>query len=702
MSGLRTMKRSWSGNAEDLGESDVVFLRTSQQVSTSNPNLQPIASGSQSAKTHTPRRKSGDPLGLLPSSEIKPAAASSGVPIEWSPTPSPVRNQRTLDKVAKDLTNRMDAGREERPEAASKGTKRRKGEIKFGAARKPSNDAKRDSAIESNASQQEEASSSRFIPSIFNKSAAQLREDRKLAGVNPLHRSGSTSSDASGVREKKPKLSKVFLSKEQQMIYQLVVDEGKSVFFTGSAGTGKSVLLREIIAGLRRKFAAKQQQDCIAVTASTGIAACNIGGVTLHSFAGIGLGTDPTPVLVTKIKRNRKAAGRWLRTKVLIIDEVSMIDPALFDKLEEVARAMRKSPRSFGGIQIVVTGDFFQLPPVAKKGEATRFAFEAQKWDEAITHKVNLTQVFRQKDETFIQMLNEMRFGRMSEDTIKRFRQLDRRPQAQVGITPTDLFPMRHEVERANTGRLDALRQPSKAFRALDGGSLPETERARILDSFLAPQVVYLKVNAQVMLIKNTDDVLVNGSIGKITGFMDLSEYKSRISAGQDLTKTKKDGSVDLVKDEIAESTEFKGAIKPGAAGSVAGDRSRSTSPVKTPAPGQQFPLVNFVVPGGVRAELVIPETWKNEDSMGTVLASRTQVPLILAWAMSIHKAQGQTISCCKVDLTKTFEKGQAYVAISRATSLEGLQVVGFKPEAVKAHDRVIEWSKTLNILAPS
>jgi len=159
-------------------------------------------------------------------------------------------------------------------------------------------------------------------------------------------------------KKKKSTPYQIFLSDEQQAILNMVVDGKKSVFFTGSAGTGKSVLLRQIIASLRKKYA--KEPDRISVTASTGLAACNIGGVTLQSFSGIGLGNTTTAELVKKIKRNQKAKHRWMRTKVLIIDEVSMVDGDLFDKLEAIARQLRNNGRPFGGIQLVITGDFFQ------------------------------------------------------------------------------------------------------------------------------------------------------------------------------------------------------------------------------------------------------------------------------------------------------------------------------------------------------
>lgn len=205
---------------------------------------------------------------------------------------------------------------------------------------------------------------------------------------------------------------KLVLSAEQQKVLQIVVGEGKNVFFTGSAGVGKSVLLREMIKNLQRKHA--KAQDAVAVTASTGIAACNIGGITLHSFGGAGLALEKAEELVKKIRRNKKAASRWMRTKVLIIDEsesrcrvdiadflpVSMVDAALFDKYNKIGQLMRKSPnKPFGGIQVILTGDFFQLPPVTKGGAEPKFCFEAETWTESIDTSVNLTKVFRQKDQ---------------------------------------------------------------------------------------------------------------------------------------------------------------------------------------------------------------------------------------------------------------------------------------------------------------
>jgi len=232
----------------------------------------------------------------------------------------------------------------------------------------------------------------------WNVSASALREEKKKFKQKTTRKMDKTQTEAAERHQNYMAVLPITLSEEQERVKKLVVEQAKSVFFTGSAGTGKSVLMRSIIADLRRKYI--KEPDRVAVTASTGLAACNIGGVTLHSFGGIGLGKEDVPALVKKIKKNPKAKNRWLRTKILIIDEISMVDGDLFDKLEGIARAMRNNGRPFGGIQLVITGDFFQLPPVPEYGQnrSIKFAFDAGTWPTAIHHTIGLTEVFRQKD----------------------------------------------------------------------------------------------------------------------------------------------------------------------------------------------------------------------------------------------------------------------------------------------------------------
>lgn len=277
----------------------------------------------------------------------------------------------------------------------------------------------------------------------WNTTASAVKEEQKRLrqGHKKLVKDIEGGSVKSSVKkQRKGEVAKVFLSDEQKLVLKLVAEQKRSVFFTGSAGTGKSVLLRETIKVLRDNY--KREADRVAVTASTGLAACNVGGVTLHSFAGIGLGKEAVPELVKKIKRNQKAKQRWMRTKVLIIDEISMVDGDLFDKLEAIARAIRNNGRPFGGIQLVITGDFFQLPPVPDYGRVSKFSFDAATWNTSIEHTIGLTQVFRQKDPgastqwidsrwlltivVFANMLNEMRLGRLTPKSINAFRALNR------------------------------------------------------------------------------------------------------------------------------------------------------------------------------------------------------------------------------------------------------------------------------------
>lgn len=459
-------------------------------------------------------------------------------------------------------------------------------------------------------------------------------------------------------------IARVFLSPEQQSVLEAAVKHGKNVFFTGSAGAGKSYLLRQMIHDLHAKYS--KSSGAVAITASTGIAACNIGGITLHSFSGVGIGTGTVEQLCRYVRRNRNAVTRWKKTSVLVIDEVSMIDPKLFEKLECVARHIRQSVKPFGGIQIIMSGDFFQLPPVSQG--ATSFVFESPTWSQVIEQKFNLTQVFRQRDQQFVNMLNDMRLGKLAPETIQAFSKLERTPSLPEGIVPTELYAVRSDVDKANQMRLDALQTEMRTYTSLDDGSLPPDQLQRTLENFMPSRRIALKKGAQVMLIKNVDRELSNGSVGTVLDFVDDESFK------------------ELYGEEDAPDTLLRAERAPGA--------TRQVSKTE-PRPAPRWPLVRFhLVNGRTRDFLARPEAWKTEEPSGKVVASRTQVPLILAWAMSIHKSQGQTLQYCRIDLRRVFEKGQAYVALSRATSLDGLQVIGFHPSKVMAHPKVIAWNR--------
>lgn len=458
----------------------------------------------------------------------------------------------------------------------------------------------------------------------------------------------------------------------------LVLNQGKSVFFTGPAGTGKSFLLRKIIEGLTIKYL-DDSHRCVAVTASTGLAAYSIGGTTLHRFAGIGIGKAPTVKLIMDIFKDPKfKRKRWMDVQVLIIDEISMIESTLFDKLDMIARAVRGVDRPFGGIQLVITGDFFQLPPVIQGPDDgnPRFCFEAKAWKTAIQHTIGLTHVYRQRDPVFASMLNEIREGLLSPSTIAAFRRLSRpiSSPADNGPEAADLFPLRREADVANAKRMQKVKGVVKTYLAKDGGIITDpATRKRLLSDCIAPEVLALKATAQVMLIKNIDTTLVNGSLGRVVGFANRHTF--------------------LHSRWDHEGHEENQESRPATAPSTPADHlPEEHLPL--------YPVVRFqLANGGTRTELCepaewaverwVPDPWSDGGWAVEKFATRAQVPLILAWALSIHKSQGQTLELVRVDLDRVFEMGQAYVALSRATSMDGLQVLNFDPNRVTAHPKV-------------
>ncbi|KAK6203011.1 PIF1-like helicase-domain-containing protein [Scheffersomyces amazonensis] len=474
----------------------------------------------------------------------------------------------------------------------------------------------------------------------------------------------------------------MILSSEQEYILNKVL-EGIPLFYTGSAGTGKSVLLRVIIKELKNKFS-----EGVYVTASTGLAACNIGGTTLHSFAGVGLGDSPVSKLIDRVRKNKTAMYKWRSAKVLIIDEISMVDGEFFDKLDSIARKVRDNNKPFGGIQLVVCGDFYQLPPVVKqqRDENNRlierkeisFAFDSYAWQSSIEETIVLTEVYRQKgDQKFIEMLNELRDGKVSEDTSKEFRKLNRELICPAGIVPAEIFATRREVDNANDFRLNKLPGETLKFNSTDGGSAEPRIRQSLLQNFLAPEELRLKKNAQVMYTylkyKNGNPENEQGESDYIFDHLSSSDI-SNLSTEDILNRERKQ---EIERQFAAKALE------------------------DSDANGKKLPLVKFLLANGIdtRTVVVDPEEWKVEDDKDVVLASRVQIPLILAWSLSIHKSQGQTLPKVKVDLKRVFEKGQAYVALSRAVSREGLQVLNYDRSKIIAHPRVIRFYDSLTVI---
>lgn len=526
----------------------------------------------------------------------------------------------------------------------------------------------------------------------------------------------------------------IILSKEQEAVIDLA-EKGHNIFYTGSAGTGKSVLLREMIKVLKKKYGPER----VAVTASTGLAACNIGGITVHSFAGIGLGNGDVTKLYRKVRRSKKNVKRWSEISVLVIDEISMLDGELFDKLDFIAQKIRKNSDPFGGIQIVLCGDFFQLPPVSKDmSTPMKFAFQSLAWQKAIHVTIMLEKVFRQQGDTkFIDMLNQMRLGKIDMETEMEFKKLNR-PLPNDDIIPAELYSTRAEVDRANRSRLNKLPGQAFCYNAIDGGTLEDQEmKDRLLQNFLAPKQLQLKIGAQVMMIKNIDAQLVNGSLGKVIAFMDPETYLfystilADSSVTPDVMEEMKDKPEELreryagddedekmrvnkkrerfyegnpnvvpqddLDDSIFDFMTQATNVSDDARNDIERKKRIIKDLYKNADSRKRLPLVTFKTADmSTRTVLVEPEDWAIEDENEKPLVSRVQLPLMLAWSLSIHKSQGQTLPKVKVDLQRVFEKGQAYVALSRAVSREGLQVLNFDRSRIKAHDTVVDFYMTL------
>ena len=460
----------------------------------------------------------------------------------------------------------------------------------------------------------------------FSKVFAQpLRPSNVLNTVSPVRHARDGYSKVPNVQdcEELPPLSD-----EQMRVFDFVVNRKKSLFFTGSAGTGKSLLLKHIIRSLPK--------SSTAVTGLTGLSASLLGsGSTIHAFAGIGRGEGDKEVLLRYAMRP-DTAFRWRQVTTLIIDEISMMDGEFFDTLEYIARNVRGNSKPFGGIQLVICGDFHQLPPVARHAQARKFCFEASSWASCVNFSVELKRVFRQSDLYFIDVLGEVRSGRISHvDLAEKLSMCYRPLQVDDGILPTRLLCTRADVDAINKSELDKLDGDSVWYHARDSGDTGILE-----SSCPAQKSIQLKIGAQVMLTKNLsgNKGLVNGSRGVV---------------------------------------------------------------VKISPSG--LPYVRFVSETlSTSSEPVAIErvTWTNSIG-GRVVAQRSQIPLSLAYAITVHKSQGMSLDKVEISLERAFEAGMAYVALSRAKTMEGLRLHGpIAPKSLEADPKVVKFYSMLQDLS--
>ncbi len=403
-----------------------------------------------------------------------------------------------------------------------------------------------------------------------------------------------------------------------------ILKTGHNVYLTGAAGSGKTYLLNKFIQYLKAK------RVNVAVTASTGIAATHMEGITIHSWAGIRLLRTASDKEIKTILANKRIAGRFRKTQTLIIDEVSMLDADRFDLLARVARFARGGWEPFGGMQVVLCGDFFQLPPVAviKPNEPLpRFLYKSSNWKNMNLKVCYLHEQYRQGDKEFLGILNAIRDASVDETVVNRLHQASTNKFSPNNMSRVvRLYSHNLNVDAENERELARL--PGKEYRySMEmSGIAPAAESLK--RGCLAPEELILKKGAAVMFVKNNfEKGYVNGTLGRVSGFNETG-----------------------------------------------------------------FPIITLLNHKKIVAG---PEMWSIEEN-GKILAQTKQIPLRLAWAITVHKSQGMTLDAAQVDLTQCFERGMGYVALSRVRSLAGLQILGFNELALMVNEETLAFDQGL------
>jgi len=406
-----------------------------------------------------------------------------------------------------------------------------------------------------------------------------------------------------------------------------ILKTGASVFLTGEPGSGKTHTVNAYVDYLRTRNLEP------AITASTGIAATHIHGRTIHSWAGTGVRFPLSRAQIERIAENRYTAKRIRGAPVLIIDEISMLAPEVLDAVDMVCRHVRGSPAPFGGLQVVLVGDFFQIPPVKRRDapapggldldtpdDGPQFAHGSQAWRDLDPTVCYLTEQYRQSDQGFLDLLSAIR----ADDVGPAERKALAARRAEPNDLPRDLtrlYTHNRDVDRINLARLDEVPGEARRFDMATRGPAPLIDALK--RGCLTGEELGLKEGAAVMFIKNDPGGrYVNGTLGIVNGF--------DTDKGWPVVRTREGRKV------VAE-----------------------------------------------------PVDWQMEED-GKSAAKITQVPLRLAWAITVHKSQGMSLDAAAVDLSHAFDYGQGYVALSRVRSLEGLHLAGWNERALRVHPEAL------------
>lgn len=403
-----------------------------------------------------------------------------------------------------------------------------------------------------------------------------------------------------------------------------ILKSGKNIFLTGSAGTGKTYVLNQYVKYL------KERKIPVSITASTGIAATHLEGTTIHAWSGIGIKNSLSNRNLQDLRKKKYLKKNIDKSKVLIIDEISMLHKKQLDMVNQVLKYFRETEEAFGRIQLVLCGDFFQLPPIGDYNETNRdkFSFMSQSWLDANLSICYLTDQYRQTDNTLHQILNEIRTGNISQNS----KDILSSNQVELDVEePTKLYTHNVDVDRINIQHLNSIKGKKENYKATIKGNLKLAETVK--RSIMAPEKLELKIGSKVMFVKNNHEKgYLNGSLGNVI------RYDS-------------DG----------------------------------------------LPVVRLLNGYEITAE---HEDWRIEDESGKMLVSFQQVPLRLAWAITVHKSQGMTLDAAEMDLSKTFEKGQGYVALSRVKSLTGLNLTGYNNITLEVDELALKADKRFQELS--